>query len=392
MKSLSVDERLKQLPRRKRLLFHALFLFLSLSPLLMLEVYVRASRPHVDLLVETGRKTGPNPLARNSVIDAFAAYRPRPGLSGNGKTVNSHGFMSTPELAVAKPPGVIRIVFLGGSATAGMGRALADEETWPWQATDLLRVRFPEQQFEFINGAFGGYTSFESYGRLWSRIRFFSPDIIVVYHGWNEMYYFDNVDGITSWRMLSDGSWTFDRSDQPVAVYEPLWIDYLLWPSQTLSHLRLSLSQPLEGELGVSRPLAGDYDHRGPEIWRTNLRLLRETAALLGAELFVAKQATLIAPGLPPEQQARARYDFHGFDHDAHLDAYQAIYQVIDEEIPPERIIDVTPLSGQPEYFHDHVHPTMEGATRIAEIVAGALSEYLRLRPETQSEGLEIGD
>ena len=231
----------------------------------------------------------------------------------------------------------------------GVGSGFSDEQTWPWQTVKQLQARFPEKNIELINGALGGYSSFESYGRLWSRIRFFSPDIIVVYHGWNEMYYFDDVDNITQWRTLSDGDWTFERTDTPIVVYEPLAIDHLIWPSQTLSQLRLSLSDQVggHGELGQPKPLQSGFDHRGLEIWRTNLQLLREAANLMGAELFVAKQATLIVPDLPEADREPIGYSFHGFDHDTHVDMYAGIYQVIDEEFSPEQIIDVTPLSGR---------------------------------------------
>ena len=85
------------------------------------------------------------------------------------------------ELTVAKDPDVIRIVFLGGSSTAGTGADLSDEDTWPWVATNELLPSVPEgKRLEFINAALGGYCTFESYGRLWSRLRAYEPDIVVV--------------------------------------------------------------------------------------------------------------------------------------------------------------------------------------------------------------------
>lgn len=368
-------------PRKQRI-FRLIFVLTIILPFVFLEIFVRLTRDPVDLMVLTGRETGANVvMLRTAQIDAFSAYRGRPGQYGETKSINEFGFMSTPELTVAKAPDMIRVVFLGGSSTAGIGSAFSDEETWPWQTMELLRERFPEQDFDFINGAMGGYTSFESYGRLWSRIRFFSPDIIVVYHGWNEMYYFDNVDNIIRWRTLDNGNWTFEQTDSPITVYEPLAIDYLIWPSQTLTQLRLSLSQPVEeGETATAKPLRSGYDPRGLEIWRTNLQLFQEAADIMGAELFIAKQATLIVPDLPEEYRTTIGYEFHGFDHDTHVELYQAIYQVIEEEMPAERIIDVTPLSGQPELFKDHVHPTLAGAEAISEIMADALAGYL-LRP-----------
>ncbi|MFQ5671222.1 MAG: SGNH/GDSL hydrolase family protein [Acidobacteriota bacterium] len=364
--------------RRKLALFRLLVVVLALSPLILWETYLRATREPVDLWAETGRTTGPNPIRRWGLVDAFSAYRGRPGTYPHGKSINRHGFISTPDLAVAKPAGTLRIVFLGGSSTAGTGHMLADEETWPWKVANILRARLPGRNIEFINGAMDGYTSFESFGRLWSRIRFFSPDIVVLDHGWNEMYYFGDAARAASWRTLPDGSWSLDRAAQPLAVYDPLLIDHLIWPSQALSEIRLRVSHHLRGEVARARPLATHYDRRGLDIWRTHLQLFRETARIIGATLLVVKQPTLIVPDLPPAQRARCRYDYHGFDHDAHVDAYRKIYQVIDEEIPADRILDLTTLSGQPGLFYDHVHPTATGTSQIASGVAAGLLRFLR--------------
>jgi hypothetical protein len=219
----------------------------------------------------------------------------------------------------------------------------------------------------------GGFTTFESFGRLWSRVRFYSPDIVVVYHGWNEMYYFNSVDKIAQWRTLPDGSWGF----KPVTVYQPRWYDWVLRPSQLLTKVRLHMIKPVGGELsgGVSqRQLVDSFDHRAPEIFRTNLRLIEHAARLLDIRLYVGKQATLIVPDLSDRDRELCRYDLHGFGHEAHVEAFRAIYRVIDQEIPPDRIIDVTSLSGVPENFYDHIHPTPIGAERTAVIMANALA------------------
>ena len=81
-----------------------------------------------------------------------------------------------------------------------------------------------KKNIEFINAALAGYTSFESYGRLWSRLRFYSPDLIIINHGWNEMYYFteNQVEDISKWRKLPDGDWTLDRQGEVLKIYEPL--------------------------------------------------------------------------------------------------------------------------------------------------------------------------
>jgi len=347
------------------------------------EIYVRVKSPFDDLWALTGRSVSSRPIADWAFLDAFAAFRGKPGTYPAGtavKTVNREGFISTPEITPAKPPNTVRIVFLGESSTAGTGTLLPDSITWPWQAADLLRQRPGRKaRIEFINAAMGGYTTFESYGRLWSRLRFFSPDIVVVFHAWNEMYYFRRVDKIAEWRTLPDGSWGLE-SAVPVTVYAPRWYDWLIRPSQLLTKARLRLSGPLNGEASAGvfrRALEEDYDHRALEIFRTNLRLMKATTDLIGAQLLVGKQPTLIVPGLPERERQRCRYDLHGMSHDAHVSAFREIYRVIDEETPTNRVIDVTPLSGVPENFYDHVHPTPLGAQRTARIVADAIEPWV---------------
>ena len=282
-----------------------------------------------------------------------------------------------------KPAGTVRIVFLGGSSTAGTGINLSDTETWPWRVAETLKKNFPGIRIEFINAAVGGYTSFESYGRLWSRIRFFEPDILVLNHGWNEMSYFQNgkPDEILQWRETEDGEWRFNRP-RLRRLFEPLPIDPLIRHSQALTYVRLMLTRSSDqGEMtenDPSGPLAENFDPRGPAIFRDNLKLIKSAAAVMGAKLFVIKQPTLIVPDLPDALRKECGYHHHGFDHDAHVRAYNEIYREIDEEIVAADIIDLRGLSGRKELFYDHVHPTHPlGVNAFTERIAPVLSAWI---------------
>ena len=56
------------------------------------------------------------------------------------------------------------------------------------------------------------------------------------------------------------------------------------------------------------------------------------------------------------------------------------------EEIEPPHIVDVTPLSGIPEYFNDHIHPTRLGSKKIAELVSDFLEPHITLRKSNLSD------
>ena len=204
------------------------------------EAYLRLASEPVSLGRITGVGEHRNPMEGWAVIDAFSAYRHRPGDGMEGRRVNGHGFVSTPEVPVEA----------SGHAAAALprrvldgrnGRGLADRETWPWQTAEMLRQR-TGREVDFLNGAASGYTTFESYGRLWSRDRHFSPDVVIVMHGWNELQYFARMDRILSWRQLEGGGWSFDAARVP-GSYPPWPVDRLIGSSELLTRSRLAAAR-----------------------------------------------------------------------------------------------------------------------------------------------------
>jgi hypothetical protein len=367
-------------------------LFITLPTLVLLfsilEIYIRISKSHIDLYALTGRKLAPNPMSNDAVNDPFCAYNPKPGVYGiksGGKTVNSHGFISTPEIPLVKPANTVRIAFLGSSSTAGTGMNLKDEDTWPWKVVEKLKMK-SKLKFDFINASAGGYSLFESFGKLWSRIRFYKPDIIIVYHGWSEMYYFNDkmANDPTSWRKDNDGSFRVDKM-MYATIFPPHWIDPFVSWSQILTRLRIFIYNRTEdgGEVAATgtSTLASTYNKKGLEIFKENLDLTHLVTKYIGAELFVCKEPTLITPNTSEKDKLRCHYEFHGFNHEAHIDAFNEIYRIIEKEIDNSHVIDLTSLSGISENFHDHGHPTETGADKIAEIVSDSISKvYVKIQ------------
>ncbi len=341
----------------------------------ILEIGIRIVMPYPIL---TGDTNVPVYRLANTwaVNDAFSAYSAKPNLRINQKTTNSHGFISTPEISLEKEEGETRILFLGGSSTAGAGVNLDDVDTWPWKVAESLQSSLPDQKITFINAGVPGYSSFESFGKLWSRLRFYQPDVIVVFHGWNELYYFNMVDRIHQWRVLDDGDWDIDRLNQKVKQYPDISSESILYKSRLLTYIRTLFATPKEGEISTIKEVRDTFDEGAFEVWRTNLQMIQRTADLIGAELYVAKQATLAAEDTTEEAKKTIRYNFVGMSHEALLRAFEGLYRVIDKEIPADHIIDTTEISGNAAYFYDHIHLTPEGAGRIAEIV----SRFLRQR------------
>ena len=99
--------------------------------------------------------------------------------------INSLGFRS-PELDDPKPPGTIRLAFLGASTTYS-AEVSSNEATWPhlvWQALEKAR---PGVRFDYLNAAVPGYTTEASLRNLLLRVKPLQPDVIVFYEATNDV-------------------------------------------------------------------------------------------------------------------------------------------------------------------------------------------------------------
>ena len=124
--------------------------------------------PHTEADIAVGR---PN-------LDVFFAKQTR-------VRTDSRGFRS-PELAVPKPPGTLRLAFLGGSTTFN-SFASSNETCWSAQVVAGLRERFEDVTFDYANAGVTGYRIYQSLQALEHRVAELEPDVIVIYHATNDM-------------------------------------------------------------------------------------------------------------------------------------------------------------------------------------------------------------
>ena len=116
-------------------------------------------------------------------------YRPRPGASeafpnGTVAHYNAQRFRG-PLVPLEKPPGTFRIILLGGSTTVGYG--VNDDATIDSFLRQSLRRAFPGVCFDVINLALGGYDSYQDYERMRVEGVQFSPDLVVIHSGINDV-------------------------------------------------------------------------------------------------------------------------------------------------------------------------------------------------------------
>jgi lysophospholipase L1-like esterase len=92
---------------------------------------------------------------------------------------NAQGFRGRVPAARDKPPGTLRVLFLGDSCTF-LGNPVYPELV----ERDLAR-RLAPRRVECLNAAVPGYSSFQG-RRLYERLAAWRPDAVVIYFGWND--------------------------------------------------------------------------------------------------------------------------------------------------------------------------------------------------------------
>ena len=127
------------------------------------------------------------PEAHAFIGHPFTNYRLNPDYrSRDGRSRHDALGLRGPEVAIPKPAGTYRIVCIGGSTTYTMVQD--DADAYPAQLERILRERYGDAQVEVINAGVGGWSSWECLIDLELRVIDLQPDLLVVYHGINDVH------------------------------------------------------------------------------------------------------------------------------------------------------------------------------------------------------------
>lgn len=101
--------------------------------------------------------------------------------------VNQKGFLINHKknFVLEKAPNEIRVATIGASTTANV--ALSFDDNWPGQLGILLRKSFPKKKITIINASVPGYNTAQSIGNLALRVMPYKPDIVIIYHAYNDL-------------------------------------------------------------------------------------------------------------------------------------------------------------------------------------------------------------
>jgi lysophospholipase L1-like esterase len=321
-------------------------------------------------------------LAMDRDIQAYSdhwMYRPHPFLGFSPTptfrldhpslkvSVNSLGFRGA-DISTRKADNTVRIFCLGGSSTWGFH--LNEGQTWPDRLRDQLGASFPNR-VEVINAGVPGYTTFQSLINFQTSILDHDPDIVIVYHVWNDLKYWPELSPD---RNFSD---TFLAKD----LHEPGTWTRLFHSFHSLVLARAAMRK-LNGSSGEPspqvRPARRNLSY-GRDIYRRNLLNLLATAKANGVRVMLANELTLIRPDTT---SAEDRSIMWFLPKPAMIRALDEADQVLRELAAGSSDSDVTfvdvrrQVPANLENLMDHIHPTATGCTLLGASFARALMDW----------------
>lgn len=296
--------------------------------------------------------------------------------------VNALGFRGA-EFSPRKPAGVYRIFVLGGSTTFGYpGSIPRTEDTYPYKMQGALRAQLGTSQIEVINAGVTGYTLRTSLVNYATRLTWYEPDMIVVYHGVNDLILTKSEQDLYESVIRAEPGPTIVEQIRD-SSFLLLELNY-----RVFKHFRhpAFADQPAARS---DRPVAAALT-----AYERNLRHLVEMAKADGVAVVIGNESTWIPPiceasaqGETPLDETTARtcfgltWYFSNLSGEGLRRSFEAVAEIQRRVAAEHGLIwaDMNPVvPGGPEYYWDFCHTRPSGTTLIADEFARQISNSVR--------------
>lgn len=288
---------------------------------------------------------------------------PAPSQNVGRWHINALGFRGD-EIALEKPPGAVRIAFLGASTTF-CAEASGDSKTWPARVCALLAERFPGKRFECVNSGIPGIGIDECRKLLKHRVAPVRPDVIVVYEATNDL------SRDTRTLALERGLIDENPDSRSFLARHSVMIDLLE------KNLRLAARE--KGSRDGGRLL--DFDAATlTEVYRQRYGALLADAKQVAPRVVACTFSTQLRPDQPPDRQREASntsiYYMPYMDPPrllAGFAAYNAAIRAAAADQGALLVEAALTIPGDPAHFADSVHFTDAGCETMARCVVDAM-------------------
>jgi lysophospholipase L1-like esterase len=295
---------------------------------------------------------------------------------GNRVQLNSLGFRG-PEPTPEPAPGTIRVVALGGSSTFCYD-VTDDAHTWPARLAALL-TQAVGSPVEVVNLGLPGYDAANSKVNYLFTGRALHPDVVVVYHTWNDLKLLRAVDRAP---MLPRDA----LSGRSGASSNVSMLAQLLWNAQLSQRVRRAYLGLRDGAWetyygsleGTGRDAEAPIGERGWRWFRQNFVDLVRFVRSDGALPVLVSEATLVHPDVLGDEARRTTIHNELLDMTLPrlVDTWPRTVDALRDVAAGEGAVFVDGYAGVPgdlQHLRDHVHLTDAGAERLAQVVAAGI-------------------
>jgi lysophospholipase L1-like esterase len=311
---------------------------------------------------------------------ASGLFIPKPGQDTGRIRINSQGFRG-PEIPRTKPPGTVRLAFLGGSTTF-CAEVSGNENTWPALVTRGLGERYPGVKFDYVNAGVPGYGLGSMRKNLERRVAPFRPDIIFFYEATNDMAS-DTRELAARRGLYSD----MTKDSSPLAKISVAWF--------LIERRMIRQQQEKAARSGIT--LAYDPDslaHVFGERLAGCLQAAKAVAPVYAVATFSHKMRRDQSPQVALANSAEALF-YSPYTSVAELitsfDAYNRAIREVADSTGAILIDGEDTIPGDDIHFADSVHFTDEGARTMAARVLGAVEEAPEFRKLVAERAREAG-
>ncbi|MBF0312103.1 MAG: hypothetical protein HQK52_01735 [Oligoflexia bacterium] len=286
-------------------------------------------------------------------------------------TINQYGFRGD-EITMPKGKDVFRIFILGGSSV--FEYVSSEKETF----TKILEKNLnsakwiPSKKIECINAGVPGYNVMNSLQTYIYKIRYLQPDLIIVYHTWNDIKYFKKANGkpidaslVQNFREdvydYINKSFPWNSFYAVPVLFERIW--------SKLSYL--GMNKVLYNEDKVkAKIISAPNSFPGATLFQNSLNDLVTLIQNDHVQVVVASEASLVKADNSRDENASIGYDAIDISHDEFFVAHQTATHII-KQISQQHHIPYIPIRENTMNFTlaeiaDHVHLNPAGSAIVA--------------------------
>lgn len=305
-------------------------------------------------------------IEQTYAVDPASGLRiPVPGGTFGPIRINSLGFRS-PEIEPAKPPGRLRVAFLGGSTTY-CADVSGNEMTWPHLVWAGLRQRWPQADIDYVNAGVPGYATSTLRRNLEARVAPLQPDVVIIYEATNDL-------SSNSFALAREQGAAETRADEPTSwLGRNSLLVYLV--QKNLSILRQ------QQQAADDRPKAVIDHDRLAAMYRADLTSLVETSRRVAKlTVLITFSPRLRSGQTADERRAAAITSLHYMPYmsvDDILEGFRRYNQVIRQVAAEQNVLltdDDEAIPADQAHYVDSVHFTDAGSARMARRVLDALT------------------